>query len=70
MGYNPQTEKELTGNLRAAQTTNKKFWETIFTNTNFAEAIKQRYTLAQGSLLPDDISEDTDSEDTESDDEV
>lgn len=57
MGYDPVNKKELTGNLRAAQTSNKEFWENIFTNSNFADAIKQRYTLGSGSLMPEDISD-------------
>lgn len=57
MAYDPKTDTPLTGNLRAAQTNTKEFWETLFLKTDFANAIKNKYTLSSGSLLPDDVTD-------------
>jgi RecA/RadA recombinase len=49
--YDPATKTELTGNLRAAQTLTKEFWETIFTKTTFASHIKQKYTIGLRDMI-------------------
>jgi RecA/RadA recombinase len=49
--YDPATKTELTGNLRAAQTLTKEFWETIFTKTAFASYIKQKYTIGLRDMI-------------------
>jgi intein/homing endonuclease len=44
---------ELTGNLRAAQTMTKEFWETVFKNTDFAEYLKNKYTIGLRDMMND-----------------
>jgi RecA/RadA recombinase len=51
VAYDPATKTELTGNLRAAQTLTKEFWETIFTKTTFASHIKQKYTIGLRDMI-------------------
>jgi RecA/RadA recombinase len=55
--YDPATKTELTGNLRAAQTLTKEFWETIFTKTTFASYIKQKYTIGLRDMINDNAEE-------------
>jgi len=53
--YDPATQTNLTGNLRAAATMTKEFWEdAIFAKTDFATAIKNRYTIALRDMLTGD----------------
>ena len=59
--YDPNGKTELTGNLRAAQTLTKDFWETIFTKTDFASYIKGKYTIGLRDMI-DSSSDDFDSE--------
>ena len=42
---------ELTGNLRAAQTMTKEFWETVFKNTDFAAYLKNKYTIGLRDMM-------------------
>lgn len=42
---NPLADELLTGNLREAQTETDEFWETIFSQTDFGDWIKGRYSL-------------------------
>lgn len=61
VAYDPSTKTELTGNLRAAQTLTKEFWETIFTKTDFASYIKKKYTIGLRDMIDDsqdDVSSD------------
>jgi intein/homing endonuclease len=44
---------ELTGNLRAAQTMTKEFWETVFKNTDFAAYLKNKYTIGLRDMMND-----------------
>ena len=60
--YDPATKTELTGNLRAAQTLTKEFWETIFTKTAFASYIKQKYTIGLRDMINDSAEEAADEE--------
>lgn len=60
--YDPATKTELTGNLRAAQTLTKEFWETIFTKTTFASYIKQKYTIGLRDMINDSAEEAADEE--------
>ena len=62
VAYDPATKTELTGNLRAAQTLTKEFWETIFTKTTFASYIKQKYTIGLRDMISDSVESDTDEE--------
>ena len=62
VAYDPATKTELTGNLRAAQTLTKEFWETIFTKTTFASYIKQKYTIGLRDMITDSVESDTDEE--------
>jgi hypothetical protein len=43
----------LTGNLRAAQTMTKEFWETVFKNTDFAAYLKNKYTIGLRDMMND-----------------
>ena len=46
---------ELGGNMRANDIVdNRDFWKSVFEETNFAEWIKNKYTLAVGEILADD----------------
>jgi RecA/RadA recombinase len=63
--YDPKTKTELTGNLRAAQTLTKDFWETIFTKTDFATYIKGKYTIGLKDMI-DSSSDDVILEEEES----
>jgi hypothetical protein len=46
---------ELTGNLRAAQTMTKEFWETVFTKTDFAKYLKEKYTIGQREMITESV---------------
>lgn len=46
---------ELTGNMRAAQTMTKEFWETVFTKTDFAKYIKEKYTIGQREMITESV---------------
>jgi RecA/RadA recombinase len=48
---NPEDGSELSGNVRMKETLKKSFWTKIFENTNFADAIQERYKVAYGSIL-------------------
>ena len=63
--YDPKGKTELTGNLRAAQTLTKDFWETIFTKTDFATYIKGKYTIGLKDMI-DSSSDDVVLEEEES----
>lgn len=53
--HDPATGTNLTGNLRAAATMTKDFWEdTVFKKTNFIEAIKKHYSLSLRDMISDD----------------
>lgn len=46
---------ELSTNMRANDIVNNRdFWKSVFEETNFAEWIKNKYTLAMGEILTDD----------------
>jgi RecA/RadA recombinase len=62
VAYDPATKTELTGNLRAAQTLTKEFWETIFTKTTFASYIKQKYTIGLRDMITDSVESDIEEE--------
>lgn len=50
---------ELSTNMRAGDIVdNRDFWKSVFEETNFAEWIKNKYTLAVGEILADDTEED------------
>lgn len=55
--YDPAAKTELSGNLRAAQTLTKEFWETVFTKTAFASYIKQKYTIGLRDMIDDNVEE-------------
>jgi RecA/RadA recombinase len=57
VAHDPKTGNDLTCNLRAAQTNTSDFWNKLFKETDFANTIAEKYTLAGGSLLPEDISD-------------
>jgi len=64
--FDPATQTALTGNLRAAATMTKEFWQdTIFAKTDFADAVKKHYTISLKYMLPSDKEpiEDADSDD-------
>ena len=51
MAMNPNTQEELSGNLRAAQTMTEEFWTAIFDKTDFEKCIEKRYKVAHVSML-------------------
>ena len=48
---NPETGEELTQNLRAAQTMNREFWESIFEGTDFKSYIEKRFKFATKDMI-------------------
>tara|TARA_R110000765_G_scaffold9042_2_gene28538 strand:- start:1512 stop:2495 length:984 start_codon:yes stop_codon:yes gene_type:complete len=59
---NPTTGLDLEDrSYRLKDTNTKAFWEDVFSKTNFAEAIRERYTLGDKNMLEDDEDENTDS---------
>ena len=53
--HDPKTQVNLTGNLRAAATMTKEFWEDIiFAKTDFKEAVKNHYTISLKDMLSSD----------------
>lgn len=49
---------ELSTNMRAGDIVdNRDFWKSVFEETNFAEWIKNKYTLAVGEIMADDTEE-------------
>jgi RecA/RadA recombinase len=55
MPYDPEKKVELAEkNCRAADTLNKEFWEVVFKNTDFAEHIKNRFTISINPMLEGD----------------
>jgi len=56
-----QTTGELGKNNRAADIVdNNNFWKTLLEETNFAEWIKNKYSIGTGEILSNDEEEDTD----------
>ena len=51
MAINPATEKELSGNLRLAQTMNEEFWTTMFNETDFKDFVRRRYKVATTAMI-------------------
>jgi RecA/RadA recombinase len=54
---NPDTEEELTQNLREAQTMNESFWKEIFEKTNFESYIEKRFKIATKNMMNERIEE-------------
>jgi len=49
--YDPATETELSTNLRADQTNNADFWNSLFEKTDFAKKIEENYKLGGIPLI-------------------
>jgi RecA/RadA recombinase len=54
MAYNPETVSPLSGNLRAADTENKEFWDLLFDQTDFKLKIEQNYKLGGVALIEEE----------------
>jgi hypothetical protein len=54
MAYNPETDSPLSGNLRAADTENKEFWDLLFDQTDFKLKIEQNYKLGGVALIEEE----------------
>lgn len=55
MAYDPATKKELLKtNVREADTMNEQFWNTIFTQTDFKEVVKKKFTVGHVKMLSGD----------------
>lgn len=54
---NKVTGEPLTGNLRAAQTMTAEFWENVFAKTDFANYIKDRYTIGLRDMIDESSAE-------------
>ena len=51
VAYDPKTKKELSKKLRADQTFDDSFWNTIYEKTNFKEYVKNRYAMGHKEML-------------------
>jgi hypothetical protein len=58
MAVNKATGEQLTGNLRAAQTMTADFWEKVFSKTDFAKYIKDKYTIGLREMITDGSTKD------------
>ena len=58
MAVNKATGEPLTQNLRAAQTMNSDFWEKVFSKTDFAKYIKDKYTIGLREMIADSSAKD------------
>ncbi len=56
-GFDPKTSEELTSNKRMKDTLTAEFWGEIFTKTDFAEAVKNHYSVGHRSMLEATASE-------------
>lgn len=54
MAFNPETSSALSGNLRAADTENKEFWDLLFNQTDFKAKIEQNYKLDGVALIEEE----------------
>jgi hypothetical protein len=53
VAHNPATKTDLSGSLREAATMTKEFWENVFKNTDFADYIKNKYTIGLRDMITD-----------------
>ena len=51
---NPATGEELTGNKRMADTLKAEFWKDVFDKTDFARAIKNKYSVGHVTMITED----------------
>lgn len=56
-GFDPVNKKELTGKTRADDTNTSAFWKAVFSQSDFALALKNRYQLGQIKMLADDVAD-------------
>ena len=54
---NPATGEELTGNKRMKDTLTAEFWTDVFANTDFANAIKEHYSVGHVAMITGDNDE-------------
>ena len=54
---NPATGEELTGNKRMKDTLTAEFWTEVFANTDFANAIKEHYSVGHVAMITGDNDE-------------
>ena len=54
---NPATGEELTGNERMKDTLTAEFWTDVFANTDFANAIKEHYSVGHVAMITGDNDE-------------
>jgi len=48
---NPATDEELTGNKRMKETLTEEFWTDVFAKTDFAKAIKEKFSVGHVSMI-------------------
>jgi len=51
VAYDPKTKKDLSKKLRADQTFDDSFWNTIYEKTDFKEYVKNRYSMGHKEML-------------------
>ena len=49
--FDPETQKELSQNMREAQTMNGEFWTNILKNTDFEESVEKRFKIASKEMI-------------------
>lgn len=54
----PETGELLGNKVRAADTNNKEFWQSILESDKFEQWVKKTFSVANGKLLADNIAED------------
>jgi hypothetical protein len=67
VAHNPATKTDLSGSLREAATMTKEFWENVFKNTDFADYIKNKYTIGLRDMITDSSEVDYDLHDEDLD---
>ena len=58
MAKNPANDEELSGNVRASQTLEKKFWVPVFEKTDFAKYIEKKFKVGTVEMVTEEIEED------------
>ena len=61
-GVNPQTGEIVTSKTRKNDTNTSEFWTTIFTKTNFAEAIKTRFSIGAITAVEETLDDEGETE--------
>ncbi len=52
---NPATGEELTGNKRMKETLTEEFWTEVFSKTDFAKAVKEKFSVGHVSMITEEV---------------